>query len=675
MVKPKSSTASPKKPKAKVKEQPKNFPIIILGVIGILVLGSIVGYFGFEYRYKDKVYPGVQLHGESLAGMTYSEVAAKITAYKDSLETTGLVYTYGDTTLTIDSAITVEDNPAEVVPLVQIETDATAQAIFGIGRSKSSVDNLKAKLKSMLRPTEVDVRYTLDRATISAMLESEFAQYEVPYVNADVMFVEDNSISFTSHSDGQRFDWETILDDTEQHVAQLEPASVNLELVADPAPVLTSAAELYREELQTIIALVPLTLIYEDSTYEVTSADLHTWLTVTESGVDLDTEAVDTYLDTIAGEIDVPVKEGRFSLDIVDEVVQLTQFQNGENGLGVNVEKTTEQLREAILENHETTIPLVVEITEPRATPDNLDDLGIKELLGTGETSFAGSPANRRFNIQKGADLLNGLLIAPGEEFSLLSVLSPIDLAHGWLSELVIKGDKLEKEAGGGLCQIGSTVFRATLNSGLDVTERRNHSWAVSYYNYNGKAGVDATIYEPSPDYKFVNDTDHWVLIRSRIEGSYLYFDFWGTSDGRKGYFTEPVNYGYVSPGATEEEVDESLPPGTRNCVQHAYTGVSASFDYVIERPDGTKDIEPFTSTYRARPEKCIVGPPEEDTEETAEEDTDGTTDDDVDDTADDTITDDTSNNNENVNSNTNENTNTNSNTNKNTNKKKNKKD
>ncbi len=671
----KEAPAAPVEPK-KSHRQAKRWPVFLGGGIIVLLLVSIISYFGFEFTYQDKVYPGVQLNGKDLSGFTYSEVTAEINSYKTELEEAGMVFTHADTTFTLDTVIPAENADEASVPLVQIDTDKTAQNIFGVGRERSSTANITAKLSYLLSPRNIEAVYTIDNETITALLNNEFGAYQVAYTNADVTFSEDGTITFTDHIDGQQFDWDAVLAELEKNVIELTPVNISLELIPEPAPIPTSVAETYTSEIESVVALAPLTLTYEDKSYEVSSADLQSWLTITETGVDFDAEAVDLYLDGIAGEIDVPVKEGRFSLDIVDDVVKLTQFQNGENGLGVNTEKTTEQLREAVLQNKTTSIPLVVEVTVPRATPDNLDDLGIKELLGTGETSFAGSPSNRRFNIAKGAELLNGLLIAPGEEFSLLSVLSPIDLAHGWLSELVIKNDKLEKEAGGGLCQIGSTVFRATMNSGLDITERRNHSWAVSYYNYNGKAGVDATIYEPSPDYKFINDTDHWVLIRSRIEGSDLYFEFWGTSDGRKGYFTEPTNYGHVSPGPTEEVVDETKPVGYRDCPQHAYTGVSAAFDYIIDRADGSKDTETFTSVYKARAASCIVGPAasEEPAEEAGTTDTADDTADSTEETADTEVDtpDETENTNETVDTNTN--TNTNTDTNKNTNKKKDKK-
>lgn len=608
---------------------------LLIGVFVVLVLLLVIGYLGFEYRYSDKVYPGVTINDQDVSGYSYDQVANYVTEYKVELEKSGLQFGYQDKEITIE--ISAES------PLVVINTDDTAQAVFAIGRTGSDLQQFSEKAQALTGQQEVDLHYTIDHEALTSILETEYAEFEQPYSNAQLSFATGSAIDIIPHQDGNTFNWDAVLNDVDTHVATLQQVNLALELTPEPAPVTTTIAEERKSDVQTILEYTPVTLAYEDNTYEATQTDVQSWITLLDTGeVGLNHEAVDAYLDTIAGEIDIPVKEGRFSLDVVNEEVQLTQFESGANGLAVNTEKTIAEIEKAVLQNNESpnklSVELIVEVTEPRATPDNLDDLGITELLGTGTTSFAGSPVNRRGNIQKGADLLNGLLIAPGEVFSLVDILKPIDLEHGWLSELVIKGDRLEKEAGGGLCQIGSTVFRATMNAGLKVVERRNHSWAVSYYDYNGKAGVDATIYDPSPDYKFENNTEHWVLIRSRIEGSDIYFDVWGTSDGRKGYFTEPTNYAINYPGPTEIIVDETKPVGYKDCATHAFVGKSASFDYIIEQPDGTTITENFTSTYKPQNERCIVGPdaPAETPVETPQDSTAGNTDD-ADDTTDST--------------------------------------
>jgi vancomycin resistance protein YoaR len=98
------------------------------------------------------------------------------------------------------------------------------------------------------------------------------------------------------------------------------------------------------------------------------------------------------------------------------------------------------------------------------------------------------------------------------------------------LPELVIKENKTTPEFGGGICQVSSTLFRAAIYSGLKITERRNHSYPIRYYL---PYGMDATIYEPRPDFKFINNTPGPILILSEVVGTELTFRFFGTRDGR----------------------------------------------------------------------------------------------------------------------------------------------
>jgi len=128
-------------------------------------------------------------------------------------------------------------------------------------------------------------------------------------------------------------------------------------------------------------------------------------------------------------------------------------------------------------------------------------------------------------------------LIKPGEEFSFVKILGEVDSDHGYLPELVIKKDKTEPEFGGGICQVSTTAFRAALNSGLKITARRNHAYPVQYYN---PQGMDATVYIPRPDLRFINNTPAYILIQTKIEDTELIFKFFGTDDGREVKITGP---------------------------------------------------------------------------------------------------------------------------------------
>ncbi len=163
----------------------------------------------------------------------------------------------------------------------------------------------------------------------------------------------------------------------------------------------------------------------------------------------------------------------------------------------------------------------------------------------------------------------------------------------------------IRNQATGEVIQVGTTIFRATFNSGLPVTQRRNHSYRVSYYE---PAGTDATIYDPAPDYRFVNDTGHHILIQTRMEGNDLYFDLWGTKDGRKVVATKPVIYNIVKPAPTKIIETPDLPEGKRKCTESAHAGADAYFDYTVTYPNGEVKKERFSSHYIPWQAVCLVG-------------------------------------------------------------------
>ena len=219
-----------------------------------------------------------------------------------------------------------------------------------------------------------------------------------------------------------------------------------------------------------------------------------------------------------------------------------------------------------------------------------------------------------------GADDLNGILIKPDEKFSLMAALGEIDAAAGYKPELVIKKGETIPEYGGGLCQIGTTMFRLAINSGLPITQRRNHSYRVSYYE---PAGTDATIYDPWPDVKFINDSGSYLLLQTRIEGDSLIFEFWGTSDGRVVETTKPVIYNIVPPGKAEYIETDELGPGERRRIETAHSGADAYFKRIVSWPSEVEK-EPIEETWRSHyvpwRERWLIGRKATSTDEAVKE-------------------------------------------------------
>jgi hypothetical protein len=128
----------------------------------------------------------------------------------------------------------------------------------------------------------------------------------------------------------------------------------------------------------------------------------------------------------------------------------------------------------------------------------------------------------------------------------------------------------------------------------------------VSYYE--PPIGMDATIYDPAPDFRFVNNFASHILVQSHIEGTKITFDFYGTKDNCVATISTPEVYNIVEPPTLIEVETDTLPPGERKQTDKAHQGASAKFDYTVVRDGETLQQKTFVSVYDALPEKWLVG-------------------------------------------------------------------
>ena len=119
---------------------------------------------------------------------------------------------------------------------------------------------------------------------------------------------------------------------------------------------------------------------------------------------------------------------------------------------------------------------------------------------------------------------------------------------------------------------------------------------------------MDATIYNPLPDFRFINDTKNYILIQSRIEGYDLYFEFWGTRDGRKVYISEPKIYNIKEPPPPKYIETEDLKPQEIKCIETSHQGADVEFTYKVEYPSGEIFEKVFKSHYKPWQKICLIG-------------------------------------------------------------------
>ncbi len=279
------------------------------------------------------------------------------------------------------------------------------------------------------------------------------------------------------------------------------------------------------------------------------------------------------------------------------------------NAIGKSIQNRLPYLT-ALNKPQSLTIPVPLKIIRPKIAMGDVNNLGIKELLGYGTSLFQHSISSRIYNVTLGATRINGTLVRSGEEFSFAKVIGDVSSLTGYQQAYVIQNGHTVLGDGGGICQVSTTLFRAALNAGLEITERHAHDYRVGYYEEDGPPGIDATVYVPSIDLRFKNDTGHSILIQTIIDPSELRLSFYlyGTKDGREVTMTTPVVTN-ESPAPTPlYQDDPTLSKGQVKQVDFAAAGARVSFSRIVKKDGKTIINDTYVSNYRPWQAVYLVG-------------------------------------------------------------------
>lgn len=246
-------------------------------------------------------------------------------------------------------------------------------------------------------------------------------------------------------------------------------------------------------------------------------------------------------------------------------------------------------------------IAVPVKVLQPKITTDKVNNLGIKELIGSGTSLFQHSIPNRIYNITLAATRLHGILIEPNEVFSFNKSLGDVSAFTGYKQAYVIQNGKTVLGDGGGVCQVSTTIFRAALDTGLPVIERTAHAYRVGYYEQDSGPGIDATVYSPSVDLKFKNDTGNYILIQTFIDPDIqrLTFRLYGTKDGRVSLIGKPVILSQAQPPPPLYQDDPTLPKGQIKQIDFQAFGANVYFTRQVTKNGKVIINDKFVSNYR----------------------------------------------------------------------------
>jgi vancomycin resistance protein YoaR len=627
----KSSELRPAKQPTKLPLKKWHKILIAIFLFLAIPLGAVLA---FEEMFEEKIYPGIKIGDLSLGGKTKGEALVALEKSTQFLSEEGLTFAYQGEKISLLPVMTAANDPDLSRTLFFIENKKTVAEAFTLGRDDKFLNNLKNQLNFLLHGKKINLKYQFNTNDIEKILKENFGSWEQPPENAKLQITSNADkealVKVLPEKSGVVFDYKTAISAAFQNVSDLKNEPVFLNLISEEPKIKKTDALLTEDRTKNLADLCSATFGESKKTWTIAQNQLRDWLEFQMSAdgvtVGFNKEKVEEYLTAIAEDINVAPQDAKFQVE--SGAVKEFKIHQGGKELDLDASYTainnfilnlTEEKVSASCKKTQTAddvINLIVKITAPQIPIGSVNNLGIKELVGRGVSNFAGSPVNRRHNIKVGAAKLNGVLIAPGEEFSLNKTLGDISGATGYLPELVIKGNKTVPEFGGGLCQIATTMFRVALDAGAPIIERRAHTYRVVYYE---PAGIDATIYSPSPDFKFLNDTPAYLLLQTKIEGDELTFELWGTSDGRKVNFEgqnatnnleelKPKIFNITSPGPTKIVETEDLPPGEKKCTERAHAGADAEFSRAVTLASGEVRTDTWKSHYVPWPAVCLVG-------------------------------------------------------------------
>jgi len=530
---------------------------ILIYVVIFLVI--VIFFFVLDILNARKINWGTRVSEISIGGKSFEAAEEKLLKASEEFIKKDLILTYEDKRW--------KTNFKELG--IKINTKDTITLIFEREHKKNIISNAWWQLKS-LSGYNFEPIWQIDEEGLENFLEENLSSIHQP-AKISILFYDKKKQDFitTKSSDGIIIDKIKFKKDLAKNINNFENENIQLNLINDYPEVIETETDTARKKANSILSALPFKIMIAENKElkEVAKIEKEDFLNLIDYepvidpqdknnkilGMTINQEKTKEYLVSLAPLINQEPIDARLTIEDNRAIV----FALSQDGIILEIEDNISVISDGIL-NPPTggEIRLKTNKIQPKITTESINNLGITSFLAKGVSNFSGSPANRMHNIKIGAAKFNGTLIKPEEEFSFNNVLGEVGPEQGYEPELVIKKDKTIPEYGGGLCQVSTTFFRAAVNAGMKITERFPHAFPVKYYN---PQGFDATIYPPSPDLKFINNTPGYVLIQTKIKDNELIFEFYGTNDERKVVIDGPYQYDVQEDGSMKAKLIQKV--------------------------------------------------------------------------------------------------------------------
>lgn len=563
---------------------------VILIVYSVLFISTV-----YHFVYAKRIIPGVKVAGVRIGGMTFAQ-AKKTLEDKEQATTKELKLTYDTKEFLIR---------AQEIGLVY-DWDSAVSRAFEVGRTGNIIVDTKDKIAGLFKSLYVPASNDYDNNALGVKFSIIRGEINKEVVTSHLVLSPDGTLSITSSDNGRK-----VVDDGLYSLVVGSFDRMDFSDKSVPTKVITP--QLNEKDLEpflpdvTNIISKDLTVTYGMSTWVLTKQQLLSFISfdkvTNKVKMGLNKVTFGTFVEDISNEVnELP----RGQVTAVADGTRVLSFVITRDGKDLDVGKFTDDFKNSLFGTRSDVALSVNAVSGPA----DQEKYGIFALIGEGTSHFAHSIPNRIHNIALASERTNGVLVAPGAIYSLNDSIGEVSAKTGYSLAYIIQGNRTVLGEGGGVCQVSTTVFRAVLNAGLPVVMRYPHAYRVGYYEQDMGIGFDASVFQPSWDFKFKNDTSAYILVQTSIDLNDLSLTFrlYGTPDGRTVEISPVAVTNQSPPPAPLYQDDPTLPKGTTVQVESPAWGANAVFTRTVKRAGEVLYADSFSSSYQPWRAVYLVG-------------------------------------------------------------------
>lgn len=574
-------------------------------VVLILIAAGGVWFLSIERRYQQRIYPNVSILGVNVGGLQPAEAEAAITDHFRAFTDAPVILNFEGRSWRVSG---------NDLGLVMGVNDSVQQA-YKIGRTRDMMNNVQTIWQTLQKSMSVPVLIVVDEAKAQASVARLAAIVDAP-ARDPKLHMEGTTLVVKDGKPGRML----LVDETVARIRETLSLLVSQQQVTvatrELSPRVSNAAiQAARARVVDLISQ-PVTIKVNNKEFVWSSDELARMIEIVQQSDKNDIDSYHVFLNPYQIERRMEViGETTQTIPVYPRVAwnggDLQIIKAGAPGWRINKHES----RDLLVNNVDQGIRTIELNPRYVAVPidkNNLNSLGITELVSEGKSDFTGSAPYRVTNIQAGLALLDGVLIAPGDEFSFDDTIGDIDETNGFVKGYAIVQSRTQLEFGGGICQDSTTVFRAAFWAGLPITERWGHSFYISWYDKYGPTGMDATIFTGGPDLKFLNDTGRWLLMQTYAnpKTGVASVRLYGTSPNRKVEMTQVIRDRVTAPTAPVYVTDPEQPAGAVKQSDHARDGLTIEIVRTVTEADGTaRDPDKYTTRFKPWPNIYVFNP------------------------------------------------------------------